>query len=83
MEMFRSFRGDKHEFCLAVIKFKHVRSCPSFDITRQSMKTKSICKNQWQKISIYQQTAVNKALSKQALYTALYTRALKWQTIMM
>ena len=33
MEMFRSFRGDKHEFCLAVIKFKHVRSCPSFDIT--------------------------------------------------
>ena len=25
MEMLRSFRGDKHEFCLAVIKFKHVR----------------------------------------------------------
>ena len=24
MEMFRSFRGDKQEFCLAVIKFKHV-----------------------------------------------------------
>ena len=23
----------KHEFCLTVIKFKHVRSCPSFDIT--------------------------------------------------
>ena len=33
MEMHRSFRGDKHEFSLAVIKFKHVRSCPSFDIT--------------------------------------------------
>ena len=33
MEMLRSFRGDKHEFCLFVIKFKHVRSCPSFDIT--------------------------------------------------
>ena len=27
MEMLRSFKGDKHEFCLAVIKFKHVRSC--------------------------------------------------------
>ena len=26
MEMPRSFRGDKHEFCLVVIKFKHVRS---------------------------------------------------------
>ena len=24
MEMLRSFRGDKHEFCLAVIKFRHV-----------------------------------------------------------
>ena len=33
MEMLRSFRGDKHEFCPAVIKFNHVRSCPSFDIT--------------------------------------------------
>ena len=33
MEMFSSFRGDKHEFCLVVIKFRHVRSCPSFDIT--------------------------------------------------
>ena len=33
MEMLSSFRGDKHEFCLVVIKFKHVRSCPSFDIT--------------------------------------------------
>ena len=33
MEMLRSFRGDKHEFCLAVIMLKHVRSCPSFDIT--------------------------------------------------
>ena len=30
MEMLRSLRGDKHEFCLTVIKFKHVRSCPSF-----------------------------------------------------
>ena len=25
MEMLSSFRGDKHEFCLVVIKFKHVR----------------------------------------------------------
>ena len=33
MEMLRSFRGDKHELCLAVIKFMHVRSCQSFDIT--------------------------------------------------
>ena len=33
MEMLRSIRGDKHEFCLAVIKLKHVRSCPSIDIT--------------------------------------------------
>ena len=33
MELLSSFRGDKHEFCLAVIKFKHVRSCPNFDIT--------------------------------------------------
>ena len=33
MEMFRSFRGDKYVLCLAIIKFKHVRSCPSFDIT--------------------------------------------------
>ena len=24
MEMLRSLRGDKHEFCLTVIKFKHV-----------------------------------------------------------
>ena len=29
MEMLSSFIGDKHEFCLAVIKFRHVRSCPS------------------------------------------------------
>ena len=33
MEMLSSLRGEKHEFCLVVIKFKHVRSCPSFDIT--------------------------------------------------
>ena len=33
MEMLSYFRGDKHEFCLIVIKIKHVRSCPSFDIT--------------------------------------------------
>ena len=33
MEMLSSFGDDKHEFCLVVIKFKHVRSCPSFDIT--------------------------------------------------
>ena len=33
MEMISSFRGDKDEFYLVVIKFKHVRSCPSFGIT--------------------------------------------------
>ena len=33
MEMLGSFRGDKHEFCLYFIKFKHVRSYPSTDIT--------------------------------------------------
>ena len=33
MEMLRSLRDDKHEFILTVVKFKHVRSCPSFDIT--------------------------------------------------
>ena len=33
MEMLRSFRVDKHEFCLAVIKLKRVCSCPSFDVT--------------------------------------------------
>ena len=33
MEMLSSFTGDKHELCLVVIKSKHVRSCPSFDIT--------------------------------------------------
>ena len=27
MEMLSSSRGDKHEICLVVIKFKHVRSC--------------------------------------------------------
>ena len=31
MEMLSSFRGDKHEFCLVVIKFMHVRSCPIYD----------------------------------------------------
>ena len=33
MEMHGLLGGDKHEFCLAVIKFKNVRSFPSFDIT--------------------------------------------------
>ena len=33
MDMLSSLRGDKHEFCLVVIKFKHARSCPSIDIT--------------------------------------------------
>ena len=37
MEMLSSFRGDKHEFCLVVIKFKHVRSCPCFDMTYTSL----------------------------------------------
>ena len=36
MEMPRSNRGDKHEFYLAVIRFKLVRSCPSFDINNVS-----------------------------------------------
>ena len=40
---------------------------------RQSMKIKSICRNLWQK----QTALVKTALSKQALYTALYTTALK------
>ena len=30
--MLSSFRGDKHKFCLVVIKFKHVRSCPDPEI---------------------------------------------------
>ena len=33
MEMLSTFRGDKNEFCLVVIKFKHVLSCSRFDIT--------------------------------------------------
>ena len=33
MEMLNSFGGDKYELCLVVIKFMHVHSCPSFDIT--------------------------------------------------
>ena len=33
MEMLSSFGGDRDEFCLVVIKSKHVRSCPRFDIT--------------------------------------------------
>ena len=33
MEMLSSLRGDKHEFCLVVMKSKHVHSCPRFDIT--------------------------------------------------
>ena len=33
MEMLSSFVGDKQEFCLVVVKFKHARRCPSFDIT--------------------------------------------------
>ena len=48
------------------------------------MKTKRICKNQWQKKrkkALYKQAALVKAaktaLSKQALYAALYTIALK------
>ena len=28
MEMLSSLRCDKHEFCLVVTKFMHVRSCP-------------------------------------------------------
>ena len=32
MEMLGHFGGDKHEFCLVAIKFKHVRGCPCFDI---------------------------------------------------
>ena len=33
MEMLSSPRGDKHEFCLTVIKFKQACSCPGFDVT--------------------------------------------------
>ena len=32
MEILSSIRGDRHELCLVVIKTKHVRSCPRFDI---------------------------------------------------
>ena len=32
MEVLTSFGGDKHDLGLVVIKFKHFRSCPSFDI---------------------------------------------------
>ena len=47
---------------------------------RQNMKIKSICRNQWQKKeATCKQTALDKAaLSKQALYTALYATALKY-----
>ena len=31
--MLSSFGGDKNEFCFVVVKLKHVRRCPSFDIT--------------------------------------------------
>ena len=33
MELLSSLRDDKHEFCLVVIKLKHVSSSQSFDIT--------------------------------------------------
>ena len=33
MDMLSSFGGDMHDFCLVVIKFRHDRSCPSYDIT--------------------------------------------------
>ena len=33
MEILSSVEGDKHEFCLAVVKFKHVRISASFVIT--------------------------------------------------
>ena len=33
MEMLSSIRGDMQELCFVVIKPKHVRSCPCFDIT--------------------------------------------------
>ena len=32
--MLSSFGGDKHEFCLIVINYKHVRSCPNLDIIK-------------------------------------------------
>ena len=37
MEMLSSSRGNKHEFCLVVIKFMHVRRCLSFEITNTSL----------------------------------------------
>ena len=41
------------------------------------MKIKSICRNQWQKVELCKQTALDwTALSKQALYTALSKQAL-------
>ena len=33
MEILSSLKGDKHESCLIDVKLKHVRSCPSFDMT--------------------------------------------------
>ena len=38
MEMLRTFWGDKHEFSFAVINFKHVPSCQSFDVTSSQVK---------------------------------------------
>ena len=37
MEMLSSFGGDKHEFCLVVIKFMLFRCCPSINITYTSL----------------------------------------------
>ena len=45
MEMLRSLRGDKHEFCLTVIKSKHVHSCPSFDSRKQDRQQRKIDAN--------------------------------------
>ena len=33
MEIPSSIRVEKNELCLVVMKFEHVLSCPSFDIT--------------------------------------------------
>ena len=47
MEMLRSFRGDKHEICLAVIKFKHelikaefTQRCLMTNLDMESLKKK-------------------------------------------
>ena len=45
MEMLSSFRGDKHEFCLVVIKTKHIHSCPFVKIGLR--RNDALCRSKW------------------------------------